>query len=149
VYKHIFAGGALDKPISLCSVKPLHNALLFHERLLSPLLMWLMWRPAITPENTKSCRRHRRRAAHDFQHSLRNSKTRTSKTAFQIRASRGPTPASCVLLLWQETLLSATQNCVTATFQQPCRPSDHPLWGVELPPRVATIGKRSHPPCRC
>jgi hypothetical protein len=136
VYKHIFAGGALDEPISFCSVKPLHNALLFHGRLLSPLLVW---RPAVTPQNTKSCRRHRRRAAHGFQDSLRNSKTRTSKTAFQIRASRRPILASCVLLLWQETLLSATQNCVTASFQQSCRLPDHPLWGVELPPRVATI----------
>jgi len=37
--EHIFAGGALDESIALCSVKPLHNALLFHGRLLSPLLV--------------------------------------------------------------------------------------------------------------
>jgi hypothetical protein len=28
--KHVLAGGALDKPITLCSVKPLHSSLLSH-----------------------------------------------------------------------------------------------------------------------
>jgi hypothetical protein len=64
VHKNILAGGALDEPITLCSVKPLHNALLFHGRLLSPRVC--VGVPHITSENAKSCRRRRRRAAHCF-----------------------------------------------------------------------------------
>jgi hypothetical protein len=29
--EHIFAGGALDESIALCSVKPLHSSLLSHR----------------------------------------------------------------------------------------------------------------------
>src|ERR1700744_6782529 len=50
VHKHIFAGGALDESITLCSVNPLHNALLFHGRLLSPLVCR---RPANHPLKTR------------------------------------------------------------------------------------------------
>src|SRR6185437_8416287 len=70
---------------------------------------------------------------------MRNSETKTSKTAFQTRASRGAAQAPYVLLLWQETVLSATQNYVTAIFSISSRWSHDSLWGVELVFRVVTI----------
>src|ERR1700748_1826812 len=83
----------------------------------------LLWRPANHPLKTRKAAGVQDAGQLLFlKCECGTAKPRTSKTAFQTRASRGPATASFVLLLWQETLLSATQNYVTAPPPRPMTP---------------------------
>ena len=52
MYEHILPRGALDKPVSFCSIEPLYSALLSHGQLLSPLNCDLILsHPSRSPSN--------------------------------------------------------------------------------------------------
>jgi hypothetical protein len=146
VHKNIFASGALDESITFCSVKPLHNALLFHGRLLSPLVCR---RPANHPLKTRKAAGVKDAGQLLFP----KSQCGTAKPKHQKRPSKLVLHAGQRLRLRSPVMAGNAPKCNTKLrYDAPPklrRLSNDPLWGEDLRPQVATIATGAIPRWRC